>query len=112
MSTTKTEDKEKFIQELPGMVMLMDGIRRADNNQLPVEVTLAEVVQEKYGMDREAFLEKIGVNTRISTMQNLFTMPNQNIRWIVPEIIREAITLGMRQAPFYPHINASDQPIA
>ena len=41
MSTTKTEDKEKFIQELPGMVMLMDGIRRADNNQLPVEVTLA-----------------------------------------------------------------------
>ena len=112
MSTTKTEDKEKFIQELPGMVMLMDGIRRADNNQLPVEVTLAEVVQEKYGMDREAFLEKIGVNTRISTMQNLFTMPNQNIRWIVPEIIREAITLGMRQAPFYPNIIASDQPIA
>lgn len=44
-------------------------------------------------------------------MQNIFTMPQQNIRWIVPEIIRAAITLGMRQAPFYPNIIASDQSI-
>ncbi|MBD4334489.1 hypothetical protein GUH15_00040, partial [Xanthomonas citri pv. citri] len=44
-------------------------------------------------------------------MQNIFTMPQQNIRWIVPEIIRAAITTGMRQAPFYPNIIASDQSI-
>ena len=45
-------------------------------------------------------------------MENIFTMPQQDVRWIVPEIIRSAITLGMRQAPFYPEIIASDQSIS
>lgn len=40
-----------------------------------------------------------------------FTMPDQSVRWVVPEIIRAAITLGLRQAPFYPNIIAGDQPV-
>lgn len=44
-------------------------------------------------------------------MQNIFTMPDQNIRWIVPEIIRDAIYLGIKEAPFYPNIISSDQAI-
>ena len=35
-------------------------------------------------------------------------VPNPELRWLVPEIVREAIYLGMREAPFYPNIIASD----
>ncbi|WP_148292950.1 hypothetical protein, partial [Escherichia coli] len=104
----KMEDLRK---ELPEMVRSLEAYRQGSNNTLPIEVTLEELVQGKYGVSQDAFFEKLGINPKIDTMQNIFTMPQQNIRWIVPEIIRAAITTGMRQAPFYPNIIASDQPI-
>ena len=60
----------------------------------------------------DELFEKLDINPKIDTMENIFTMPQQDVRWIVPEIIRSAITLGMRQAPFYPEIIASDQSIS
>lgn len=107
----KEVTKVDLIKSLRETVLELDGIRKGSDNRLPVEITLQEVVNGKYGLSREDFYEKIGVNPHVTTMENLFTMPDQGIRWIVPEIIREAITLGMRQAPFYPEIIASDQPI-
>lgn len=104
----KMEDLRK---ELPEMVRSLEAYRQGSNNTLPIEVTLEELVQGKYGVSQDAFFEKLGINSKIDTMQNIFTMPQQNIRWIVPEIIRAAITTGMRQAPFYPNIIASDQSI-
>lgn len=104
----KMEDLRK---ELPEMVRSLEAYRQGSNNTLPIEVTLEELVQGKYGVSQDAFFEKLGINPKIDTIQNIFTMTQQNIRWIVPEIIRVAITTGMRQAPFYPNIIASDQSI-
>jgi hypothetical protein len=103
--------REDLRKELPEMVRSLEAYRQGSNNTLPIEVTLEELVQGKYGVSQDAFFEKLGINPKIDTMQNIFTMPQQNIRWIVPEIIRAAITTGMRQAPFYPNIIASDQSI-
>lgn len=108
ISKMKAQD---FTKELPDMVRSLDSYRSGSNNTKPVEVTLAELVTGKFGLSQEDFFEKIGINTKVTTMENIYAMPDQSIRWIVPEIIRSAITTGMRQAPFYPNIIASDQPI-
>lgn len=102
---------QDFRNELPGIVKHMDALRAGDTQHKPVDVTLEEVVKGKWGISQDEFFEKMGINPKIDTMQNLFTMPDHTVRWIVPEIIRSAITLGMRQAPFYPNIIASDQSI-
>lgn len=112
LTKEQLEERKKLLSELRPTVALMDSIRRGDNNQSPLDVTLEEVLQDRHQLTRDSFFEKLGINTRVTTMQNIFTMPDQEIRWIVPEIIREAITTGMRQAPFYPNIIASDQPIS
>lgn len=111
MSQKKEATKEALIQSLQDMVRNMDSVRKGSEKRLPVEINLTEMVDAQYGLSREAFFEKLEFNPNVTTMENLFTMPNQGIRWLVPEIIREAITTGMRQAPFYPEIIASDQPI-
>nr|DAY46504.1 MAG TPA: major capsid protein [Caudoviricetes sp.] len=103
--------KEDFIKELPQMVSQLDAFRQGAQNKKPVEVTLGELVTGKWGITEDELFEKVGINPKIDTMENIFTMPQQDVRWIVPEIIRSAITLGMRQAPFYPEIIASDQSI-
>lgn len=104
--------REQFINQLPTIVRSLEAVRSGSNDQKPVDITLNEYIQNTYSLSREAYFEKIGVNPRILTMENIYSMPDQSIRWIVPEIIREAITLGIRQAPFYPNIISSDQPIS
>ena len=108
ISNLKAQD---FIKEMPSLVQSMDALRSGTQTNKPVDVTLAEVVEGKWGISKDTLFEKVGINPKLDTMQNLYSMPNQSIRWIIPEIIREAITLGMRQAPFYPNLIASDQPI-
>lgn len=100
-----------LIQELGSNVHLLDAVRQGSTDNLPEEISLGDLVQEKYGLSINDFYNKIGVRTQKDTMQNIFTMPDQNIRWIVPEIIRQAIVTGMREAPFYPTIISADQPI-
>lgn len=102
---------QDFIKEMPALVHNMESLRSGTQTNRPVDISLSEVVEGKWGITKETLYEKIGINPKIDTMHNIFSMPDQSIRWIVPEIIREAITLGMRQAPFYPNIIASDQPI-
>lgn len=106
LSKMKSQD---FINALPEMVRFMDATRAGDGNHICTDISLTEMVQEKYGISLDAFYDKVGINPRMTTIQNLFTMPQQNVRWLVPEIIRAAIYTGVRKAPFYPEIIASEE---
>jgi len=108
LSQLKAND---FVKEFPQMVQSLDAVRGGSDKVKPVELSFDELVQEKWGISQDDVLSRVGINTKVDTMENIFTMPDPNIRWVVPEIIRTAITLGMRQAPFYPNLIASDQPI-
>lgn len=116
MSQIEKEKLEKYqakdyANHLPEMVKKLDMYRAGNDKIKPVDMTLSDITEGMFGISKDVFFEKININPKLETMQNIFSMPDQSIRWIVPEIIREAITLGMRQAPFYPNIIASDQPI-
>lgn len=114
MSETTFEQRtsKEILGELPSLVTSLDASRCGNDRMKPVEITLGEVVKEKWGVSEDAFMEKIGVNPKVDTMENIFSMPDQSIRWVVPEIIRSAIQVGMREAPFYPNLIAADQPIS
>ena len=102
---------EDFKKEFKGMVLSLESVRAGGQNKKPVDISFEELVQGKWGISLATLFEKIEMNPKVDTMQNIFDMPNQDIRWIVPEIIRAAITTGMREAPFYPTIIQGDQPI-
>ena len=57
-----------------------------------------------------SFLHKIGVETT-DTISNLLTVPDDNIKWLVPEIVRSYIRLGMDRSPIYPNIIRSEETI-
>lgn len=100
-----------FTGEFQEMVNLLDQSRRGTQEDLPVDISFSELVTEKWGISVDDLMDKIGIDTRVSTMQNIFSMPDQNVRWVVPEIIRTAILTGVRKAPFYPEIIASEQSV-
>lgn len=109
--TKKNLTKENLLKELPEMGKNLDAIRKGTNAELSADISMAEVVNERYGVSMDQYFSILGIDTKKDTLQNLFTMPDQSVRWVVPEIIRAAITLGLRQAPFYPNIIAGDQPV-
>lgn len=110
-TTTKELKAQDLILELRSNVHQLDSVRQGSSDSLPCDISLSDLVQEKYGLSLEDYYRTLGINTQRDTMQNVFTMPDQNIRWIVPEIIRQAIVTGMREAPFYPTIISADTPI-
>lgn len=103
--------RKDFLKELPNVVRQMDAFRAGSNETRPTNIALGDYVNERYGLSLNDYYTKLGINPQMDTMQNLFSMPDQDIRWLVPEIIRDAIYLGIYQAPFYPNIIASDQAV-
>lgn len=102
----------EFAKELADSSASLNAMRSGSSSNLPVDISLEEFSQERYGLSRDAYMEKLGISTKTSTMQNIFSMPNKDFRWLVPEIIREAIMLGINQAPFFPNIITADQPVS
>lgn len=100
-------DNSSFKGTVQETVKQAEAIRR--NNKQPVDISFAELVKEKHNISLDAYMADLGVNPSIDTIQNIFTSPDPDIRWIVPEIIREALLLGYRAAPIWPNIIASEE---
>lgn len=60
----------------------------------------------------EAVMEDLGIQPRVDTIQNLMTQQAIDAKWLLPEIIRNYITLGMKRAPIYPNITATEEAIS
>jgi len=81
---------------------------RVDANT-PVDVTFAEMVKAKHGIGINDFYESLGVDLAFDTISNLFTSPDADVRWLIPEIFRDALRLGYRKAPIWPNITAVEE---
>jgi len=84
---------------------------RLDKDQ-PTDVTFADMVMDEHSLSVDDFYEKIGVDPNFDTIQNIFTQPSDDIRWLVPELIRDALRLGYRAAPIWPNVIAYEEQVS
>ena len=108
MNITKFEASQ-YKGKIQGMVKLAESIR-ADKEQ-PVDITLSEVVEEQFGCTLNELYEDLGIDPTVDTINNLMTTADADVRWLVPELIRDAIRLGLRDTPIWKSITASEQDI-
>lgn len=102
--------KSKYKADLKEVVLTCHGMRA--NAGGPVDISLGEFVNAKWGVSMDAFYEDLGLNASVDTIQNIFNLPDANVRWLVPEIIRDAIRLGLRKNPIWQDLIASEQTLA
>lgn len=110
MSTLNTKT-EQYVNELPQVVKQLESLRNGSSHRMPVEASFEDLVKEKYNLTYASYLAELGINPKTTTMENIFSMPNTNYRWVVPEILRNAIKLGLEESPFYTQLIAADQPV-
>lgn len=114
MKTKNTATNQLMVKEIESTVRELDNYRAGTHvGRGPCEdISMSEFVKEKYNLSFQDYLDKIGIEPGRDTMDNLLTVPDESVKWLVPEIIREAITLGIRTAPIYPSLIASEQSVS
>lgn len=106
----KENKNSLYANDVQQAVRECEAIRRDTTN--PQDITLAEYVNDRWGVSMEAFYEDLGVNPTQDTIQNLINLPNSNMRWLIPEIFRDALRLGLRKTPIYPTIISGEQSVS
>jgi hypothetical protein len=96
-----------FHNKLKSLVHQANSLRL--DPQTPTDITLAELIQAEHSLDMDQFYEAIGVDPNFDTVSNLFTTPENDVRWLIPEIFRDALRLGYRKAPIWPSLVAVEE---
>lgn len=103
-------EKSKHKGTIKQMSMQCDSLRRNADN--PIDVTFESYVKKKTGMNSlSILLDDLGIDPSMDTIANIFTLPDESVRWLVPEIFREALRLGLRRAPIWSSIVAAEQTV-
>jgi hypothetical protein len=110
MANSAKYQASKYARDMKEVVLSCNAMRKDTQN--PVDISLADFVQAKWGVSMDALYDDLGLNASVDTIQNIFTMPDESVRWLVPEIIRDAIRLGLRKNPIWQDLIASEQTIA
>jgi len=103
------EINKVLVGKLEGFVRACEAIRK--DTTCPVDITLAEYVMANETISMEALYEQVGINPNVATVQNLVNMPDAAYRWLIPEIYRDALRLGLRKSPIYPELIAGEQTV-
>ena len=100
-----------FVGKVQEMCKTLENVRKAG-----VDLSLHDYVEKELthnsgaALSYEQFLEDLGVNPNIHTFDNVVTA-DFDTTWLIPEIIREAIRLGLRRAPIWPNIIRSEESV-
>lgn len=97
-----------------------EGLRADTNN--PTDASLAAVYgksvhpksedaekAKETGMSH--LMAELGIDPYTDTISNLLTVQHDAPKFIIREVLRDAVSLGLRAAPVYPNIIASEEPI-
>lgn len=102
-------DQSKFKTKIKALAMGCDSLRR--NAENPVDITFDSYLKKAEQSSLSAVFDDLGIDPSMDTIENIFTLPDDSVRWLVPEIIREALRLGLRKAPIWSNVIAAEQSV-
>lgn len=101
-------EQSQFNGKLQATVKKAESLRI--HRETPSDVSFAEIIEREFnGTSVDDMYDLIGVNPSFDTIESFFTTPNSDIRWLLPEIFRDALRLGYRSSPIWPAITAIEE---
>lgn len=103
---TEKFDKSPYKGKLQDLHNLAESLRK--DSKEPVDISFDEICKQKHEISFNELLEDLGIDPAIDTISAIQTSGDMDVRWLIPEIIRSAIRLGLREAPIWPQITAME----
>lgn len=113
--------RTNILLDMRSFVKQAEALRAGSKDRKSVDISLAKLANLKYGFAYddvtgapEAFLASLGIDPAMHTIESLMSMPDfeEGYRWLVPEIVREAVRLGLRKSPIYPNLLAAEESVS
>lgn len=113
--------RANILQDMRSFVKQAEALRAGSKDRKCIDISLGKMANLKYGFSYdektgapEQFLAALGIDPAMHTVESLMTMPEfeEGYRWLVPEVIREAVRLGMRKSPIYPNLIAAEESVS
>lgn len=112
--------KKTILVDLKEGVQQLDALRTGSKTEKAIDMTFAEFAKARWGFApsengaADAFYQALGIDPSSATIDTLYTTPEVDNahRWLIPEIFREAIRLGLRQGPIHPALTVTDQTVS
>lgn len=107
----REEIKFALLTDMKSAVRQADSLRTGGNEFAPVDLSFDQFIKGKFGFSSmEDVLKIVGINPAKDTMDSFVSSADfdEGYRWLLPEVIREAVRLGMNRAPQYPELIAQD----
>lgn len=105
----KKNQESKYLREIQNAVQECEAIRK--DTEDPQDITLAEFFKDKNNISMADVYEDVGLNPQVDSIQNIVNLPDPSLRWLIPEIYRDALRLGLRKNPIYPGVIAGEQSV-
>lgn len=102
-------NKSQHKDKIQNLVMAAERLRRDTTN--PEDVTLSEMVENDLQLSMEELYADLGIDPSVDTIDNLFTLPDASVRWLVPELIRDAMRLGLRKSAIWPSLIRAEETV-
>jgi len=97
---------------LKGKVKQLHSEMQAQRRKFGLDVTLRSHLADNYdNLTPDNLYNELQIDPRIATVENLLAM-DEDTRWLVPEVIRDAIRKGFVEAPIWPDLVISDEPVS
>lgn len=115
----RAEFGKKLIEDLGLHIQQLNSLRTPTKDRVGVDMSLAEYMRDRMDFaiaengSPAAFFEAIGLNPATTTIHSLVSTPefDSTYRWLVPEIIREAVKLGINKAPLWKSLIVAEQSV-
>lgn len=106
--------KQNILLDMKEAVTQADAVRNGGRNSRPMEYSIEDIAKHKFGFGSlDGFYRALDINPSIATVDSLASMSdfNEGYRWIIPEVVREAVSLGLRRNPVYPDLIAAEESV-
>lgn len=108
-------DHQKYLQspyhgEIKKAMQALNSLRT--NQENPRDISFSEFIKSKWDVSTTQFYEQLGIDPARDTIQNFFNLPDEDARFLLPEVIRDSIRLGLRKAPIWANVIAMEENIS
>lgn len=107
--------QNNILTDMADAVKQMDAFRKGAQDRRALDISMEQFIKLKFGFgSMDSFYSVLGVDPSYHTVENLASMATfpEGYRWLIPEVIREAVRLGLRRQPIYKDLIAGEETVA
>jgi len=106
--------RANILLDMKAAVKQVDALRLGTTTERGLDISFEQFIKEKWGFGSlDSFYDTLGVDLSYQSVASFNAMPefNEDFKWLVPEIIRAAVRLGIDRPTIYNKLVSAEETV-